>query len=157
MTSSSHYIIFIIYLYRDNGKWGWFIWRIRYQLTALVAIPQEPTSRSCPWTRPRYTGVIWHVPLKVLPRSEFQSYFIGYLTRPLGFFFAFIDTEKSSRAHSGAMPRRTGRILGSYLRKVLRHSEIKSWLRCSENILSSAFFGCWNSTFIRVSGWLILF
>ena len=25
-------------LYRDSGSWGWFIWRIRYQLTALVAI-----------------------------------------------------------------------------------------------------------------------
>ena len=25
-------------LYRDNGNWGWFICRIRYQLTVLVAI-----------------------------------------------------------------------------------------------------------------------
>ena len=84
-------------LYRDNGRWGWFIWRIRYQLTALVAIPQKPTSRSSPWTWSRYTGVIRHVPLKVLPYAEFQSCFIRYLTRPLGFFFASVDTEKVAK------------------------------------------------------------
>ena len=79
------------------------------------------------------------MPLKVLPDAEFQSGFIGYLTRPLGFFFVSVDTEKSSKAPSEAVPRRAGQILGSYLRKVLRHSEINLRLRHSENILSSAF------------------
>ena len=64
------------------------------------------------------------VPLKVLPSVEPQSCFIGSTARPLGYFFTSVDVEKSSRAQSLAMPRHTGRIPGSYLRRVLRHSEI---------------------------------
>ena len=86
------YLIYI--LYRDNDKWGWFIWRIRYQLIALVANPQKPTSSSSPWTRAWDTGVIRHAPLKDLSWTEFQLYFIDYLTRPLGFFFVYVDTDK---------------------------------------------------------------
>ena len=59
-----------------------------------MAIPQKPTSRSSPWTRPWDTGLIRHAPLKVLPYAEFQLNFIEYLTRPLGFFFASVDTDK---------------------------------------------------------------
>jgi hypothetical protein len=50
-------------LYMDIGKCGWFIWRIRYQLIALVENPDKPTSNSHPRTWIRDTGVIQNVPL----------------------------------------------------------------------------------------------
>ena len=78
------------------------------------------------------------VPLKVLPFCRVPVKFIGYLTRPLGFFFVSVDTDKSSRAQSLAMPRPAEWILGSYLRKF---AAFRNWSQLwrSENILSSAF------------------
>ena len=63
------------------------------------------------------------VPLKVLPFCRVPVKFIGYLTRPLGFFFVSVDTDKSSRAQSSAMPRPAERIWGLTFAN-LRHSEI---------------------------------
>jgi hypothetical protein len=63
------------------------------------------------------------VPLKVLPFCRVPVKFIGYLTRPLGFFFVSVDTDKSSRAQSLAMPRPAERIWGLTFAN-LRHSEI---------------------------------
>jgi hypothetical protein len=63
------------------------------------------------------------VPLKVLPFCRVPVKFIEYLTRPLGFFFVSVDTDKSSRAQSSAMPRPAERIWGLTFAN-LRHSEI---------------------------------
>ena len=63
------------------------------------------------------------VPLKVLPFCRVPVKFIGYLTRPLGFFFVSVDTDKGSRAQSLAMPRPAERIWGLTFAN-LRHSEI---------------------------------
>jgi hypothetical protein len=59
-------------LHRDNGRWAWFFWRIRYQLIAFVENLHKPTSSSSPWTRTRDTDVIRHVPLQDLSWIEFQ-------------------------------------------------------------------------------------
>ena len=90
------------------------------------------------------------VPLKVLPFCRVPVEFIGYLTRPLGFFFVSVDTDKSSRAQSLAMPRPAERILGSYLRKF---AAFRNWsqLRRSENILSSAFLAVGMAHFIELN------
>ena len=81
-------------LYRDNGEWGWFIWRIRYQLIALVANPHKPTSSLSPWTRTWDTSVIQYVPLQDLPKTEFQLFY-RMPNASIGiFFFISLDVDK---------------------------------------------------------------
>ena len=88
------------------------------------------------------------VPLKVLPFCRVPVKFIGYLTRPLGFFFVSVDTEKVAnrrqrRCHaaqngSGVLPSQSFAAFRDY-----------SLLWRSENILSSAFSAVGIAHFIE--------
>ena len=142
-------------LYRDNSKWGWFIWRIRYQLIALVANPHKPTSSSSPWTRTRNTGVIRHVPLQDLSWIEFQlnlsntqrvrQDFSSHLLMWIKWESAFMCDTTPHRTDPGVLPSQT--LFES------RHSEFLSRRTRSETILSSAFVRLME--FFISSGWHI--
>ena len=95
------------------------------------------------------------VPLKVLPFCRVPVKFIGYLTRPLGFFFVSVDTEKSSKPSSEKVPRRSGRIWELTFAEFCGIQRLSAIDALWEYIVE-CFFGCWNSTFIRVNEWLIL-
>ena len=96
-----------------------------------------------------YRCKLRQVPLKVLPFCRVPVKFIGYLTRPLGFFFVSVDTDKSSKPTSETAPRLTERIWGLTFAKFCGIQKLIATLAFWEYIVE-CLFGCWNGTFCWV-------
>ena len=96
-----------------------------------------------------YRCKLRQVPLKVLPFCRVPVKFIGYLTRPLGFFFVSVDTEKVTKRHQRRCHAAQDRSWGLTFAKFCGIQRlIRDW--SAMRIYCRVLFGCWNNTFYRV-------